>query len=267
SLQTSGPPSDLDAALQLAGSLFTADLGTGRIAGSSRLERFPLDLMAEAFVGPTDVTAFLTGVVRFDLPSTDPAAGYVRLATEELTLERAGITTRGEVALTYEDRHLTVQRADFGGRGAWHAEGVLGPDLLDFTLEANDADFSPLLGLVPALSRFAVGAAGSFTFAAQGDFGAPEVSFESDLLEVTVAGSRFRIENTDVSLSGDDLSASTTVRGLEPLTGAVEFGGDATVMLEPLVLRSVDFGFSGDLDVPGVGQIGDVRGTINQNPQ
>src|SRR5690606_29433921 len=117
-----------------------------RIAGSSRLERFPLDLVGEAFVGPTDVTAFLTGVVRFDLPSTDPAAGYVRLATEELVLERAGVTTRGEVALTYEDRHLSVQNAEFGGQGAWRAAGVLGPDQLDFTLEANDADFSPLIG-------------------------------------------------------------------------------------------------------------------------
>src|SRR5690606_1372067 len=156
---------------------------------------------------------------RFDLPSTDPAAGYVRLATEELTLERAGITTRGEVALTYEDRHLTVQRADFGGRGSWSARGVLGPELLDFTLEANDADFSPLLGLVPALSRFAVGAAGSFTFSAQGDFSAPQVSLVSDTLDVGLAGTRLRIEDTDVVLSGTDLSASTTVRGLDPLQG------------------------------------------------
>ncbi|HZJ09106.1 MAG TPA: hypothetical protein VFD39_05380, partial [Trueperaceae bacterium] len=266
SLQISGPPADLDAALQLAGSLFTADLGSGRIAGSSRLERFPLDLLGEAFVGPTDVTAFLTGVVRFDLPSTDPTSGYVRLATEEIVLERAGVTTRGEVALTYENRSLSVQNAEFGGEGTWRAQGVLGPELLDFTLEANDADFSPLLGLVPAVSRFGVGAAGSFTFTAQGDFTAPEVSLVSDALDVTVAGTRFRIEDTDVRLSGDDLSASTTVRGLDPLQGAIEFSGGATVMLEPLALRAVDFGFSGDLDIPGLGKVEDVRGTIQQDP-
>src|SRR5690606_19531814 len=264
-LQLTGPPSDLDAAMQFAGSLFTADLGSGRIAGSSRLERFPLDLLGEAFVGPTDVQAYVTGVLRFDLPSTDPVAGYVRLATEEITLERAGVKTTGRVALSYEDRHLNVQEAEFGGEGSWSAQGVLGPELLDFTLEANDADFSPLLGLVPALSRFAVGAAGSFTFSAQGDFGAPQVSLISDTLDVSLAGTRLRIEDTDVALIGTDLSAHTTVRGLDPLEGAIEIDGGATVMLEPLALRSVDFGFTGDLEVPGLGLVDNVDGSIRQN--
>src|SRR5690606_12235412 len=38
------------------------------------------------------------------------------------------------------------------------------------------------------------------------------------------------------------------------------------VMLEPLALRSVDFGFTGDLEVPGLGLVDDVNGSIRQNP-
>ena len=267
SLQLSGAPASIDIALILAGTLISADLDGGRVTGSARLERFPLELLGEAFVGPTDVSAALTGVLRFDVPLDDPAGAFVRVATEEIRLERADVVTVGNVTMTYDDRSLDVERAEFGGQGAWRAEGVLSPELLDFTLEAVEADFSPLLGLVPGLARFAVGAAGSFTFTASGSFAAPQVDLESDALDIGLAGSRYRIEDTSASLSGVDLTASTTIRGLDPLVGALDFSGAATVMLEPLALRFVDFGFAGSLSVPGVGVVEDITGTIGQDAQ
>src|SRR5690606_25811166 len=203
-LQLSGVPSSIDAALVVAGTLISADLEAGQLTGSARLERFPLELIAEAFVGPSDVTASLTGVLRFDVPLADPVAGFVRVATEEVRLARADVVTLGNVTITYDDRALNVERAEFGGRGSWHAGGVLSPELLDFRLEAEEADFSPLLGLVPDLARYAVGAAGSFTFTASGSFAAPQMSLESEALDIGFAGTRFRIEGTGASLTGVD---------------------------------------------------------------
>src|SRR5690606_27562806 len=115
SLQLSGVPTSIDAALVVAGTLISGQLDEGRLTGSARLERFPLELVGEAFVGPTDVSAALTGVLRFDVPLGDATSGFVRIATEEVRLERAGVVTLGNVVLTYDDRSLVVDRAEFGG--------------------------------------------------------------------------------------------------------------------------------------------------------
>src|SRR5690606_30510682 len=142
-VQVSGPTSRVDADVMLGRSLLALTLSDLTLSGSARLERLPLDLLAEAVVGPTDVTALLTGVARVDLPLTDPGAGYAAVASEELTLQRAGVLTRGEVTLVYDRGSLSVERATFSGRGDWHAAGVLAPDRLDFELVADEADFGP----------------------------------------------------------------------------------------------------------------------------
>ena len=265
-VQLSGPTSRVDAAVTLGGSLLSATLSDLRLAGSARLERFPLDLLAEAVVGPTDVTAYLTGVARVDVPLADPASGYAALASEELTLERAGVLTRGDLTMTFDDGALTVDRATFSGRGDWRAGGVLSPDRLDFELVADEADFGPMLGLVPSFALLGVGAEGSFTFTATGTVEEPLVSFQTDALAFRVAGTSYRLSEADVRLEGAALSAAATLSALDPVEGDLRLAGDATVTLEPLALRSSDLRFEGELVVPGVGRIDDVTGAITQDP-
>jgi len=267
SVQLSGPSSRVDAAVLLGSSLLSLTLSDLTLAGSARLERFPLDLLAEAVVGPSDVTAFLTGVARVDLPLTDPGAGYVALASEELTLERAGVVTRGELTLVFDQGALNVERATFSGRGDWYAGGVLSPDRLDFELVADEADFGPMLGLVPTLALYGVGAEGSFTFSAAGSLAEPQVSFQTDSLDFEVAGTRYRLSDADVSLDGLALSAQATFSALQPVEGDLRLEGDATLALEPLALRAADLRFAGALVVPGLGRIDDVSGAITQDPQ
>src|SRR5690606_5139469 len=267
SAQVSGPLSRIDMALVTGGSLMSLTLDDMRLSGVTRLERFPLDLLAEAVVGPSDVSTLLTGVARVDLPLNDLGTGYAALASEELTLERAGVVTRGELTLTYDAGALRVDRATFSGRGEWRASGVLAPDDLDFELVAEDADFGPILGIFPALAQYGVGADGSFTFRASGDLSQPLVSFETEALDVQVAGTSYRLEDADVRIEGPALSAELTLRSLAPVTGALVVNGRADVSLDPVALRAVDVGFEGDLAVPGMGRVEGVHGTITQDPQ
>jgi hypothetical protein len=265
-VQVSGPTSRVDADVMLGRSLLALTLSDLTLSGSARLERLPLDLLAEAVVGPTDVTALLTGVARVDLPLTDPGAGYAAVASEELTLQRAGVLTRGEVTLVYDRGSLSVERATFSGRGDWHAAGVLAPDRLDFELVADEADFGPLLGLVPGLALLGVGAEGSFAFAASGTLAEPLVTFQTDALDFSVAGTTYRLADTDVSLEGAALSAEATLSALSPVRGDLRLAGDATLVLEPFSLRAADLRFEGALVVPGVGRIEDVSGSVTQDP-
>ena len=265
-VQLSGPTSRVDAAVTLGSSLVSLTLSDLTLSGSARLERFPLDLLAEAVVGPSDVTAFVTGVARVDLPLASPGDGYVALASEELTLERAGVVTRGDVTLVFDDGALAVERAEFTGRGDWRAGGVLAADRLDFELVADQADFGPLLGLFPTLALYGVGAEGSFTFTASGSLAEPRVAFRTDALDFEVAGTRYRLADTDVRLEGAALSARATLSALEPVRGDLRLEGDATLVLEPVSLRAADLRFEGALVVPGIGRIDQVTGSVTQDP-
>lgn len=266
-LNLSGPLSEIDLSLQVRGAVASGTLKGDQLSGVARLERFPLNLLAEAVLGGSDVSADLTGVLRFDLPLNDPLTGYVRLATEEVLLERAGVPTVGNVTLTFDDRTLAVEQAAFEGLGKWQASGQLRPEKLDFHLEANEADFTPLLGLVPSFARLGVGAEGSFSFDIGGSAADPNAQLSSPNLEVEIAGSRYLLEETSVNLEGVSLTTSTRISGLSPLTGSLGVSGGAFLSLDPLVLHSTDLGFAGSLDLPGFGIVSDLSGKLSQDPE
>lgn len=265
-IEITGSPQRIGIAARLLGSLITAEVASGRVSGSARLERFPAELLAESVVGPTDVSADLTGVLRFELPFDRPQDGYLRLATERFLLERAGVLTESELSVVYQDSELVVERAEFVGRGEWRASGRLGPELLDFELTAEDADFAPLLGLVPQLARLGAGAQGSFSFLAEGSATDPRISLVSDGLAFELGGASFGFDAADISLVGDELTASVEVTSGAPAAGKLSVDGRARLLLEPLALREIDFGIFGSLVVPGVGVIEDIVGSIALTP-
>ncbi len=263
-LSLSGGLRGLDASLNLGRSLISATIADGVVAGTARLELLPLDLLAEAALGDTDVTAELTGVMRFEVPLADPGAGYLRLASEEIRLERAGVVTLGDVAIAYQDGAVQVERAAFEGRGAWQASGTIGADLLDFDLEATDADFTPLLGLAPSLARLGIGARGSFTFRAGGSLATPDATFESETLEVELGGGTYRLDGAQVTLDGVTLRGSAQLAASGAVTGALEVAASGRLALQPVAVDELDVRFGGTVGLPGIGTVEEVNGTVRQ---
>ncbi len=261
----SGGLSSVDVSLRTRGATVTANLAGDRLSGSGRFERFPAQFLAHAVVGPSDVTADVTGVLRFDMPLGDPLAGYLRLATEEVRLERTGVPTIGNVTITLDARTVQVDRAEFVGLGRWDAAGVLRPDDLDFHLEAVDADFTPLLGLFPSLARLGMGAEGSLTIDVKGDLARPSAVIASDGLDVEVAGSRYRLGGTELALEGSDLTVAAQLDGVSPLAGSLVVSGGARVDLAPFAFGAVEVGFDGSLALPGIGVVEDVTGSLTQD--
>ena len=237
------------------------------LAGLVTLESFPLQALPEAVVGASQVEANVTGAARFDLPLRHPATGYVRLATERLSLqstdpESTGKVTQGEVALRFENGSLYVERAEFRGDGFWRAAGVLTPDNLDFTLEAQNADFTPLLRLVPPLAALNVGAQGSLSAQASGSASAPDITLRSPRLALSVAGTRYRAVDTQATLSGGAFGLKGALLGVSPVTGRLELSGSGQINLAPFATSGLALRFSGGATVPTLGKVSAIQGRI-----
>ncbi len=238
-----------------------------KLAGLVTLEGFPLQALPEAVVGASQVEATVTGAARFDLPLRRPVAGYVRLATERLTLQSTdpdstGKETQGEVALRFENGSLYVERAEFRGDGFWQAAGVLTPENLNFTLEAQNADFTPLLRLVPPLAALNVGAQGSLDLQAAGSASAPDVTLRSPRLELGVAGTRYRVVDTKASLSGGAFGLEGALLGVSPISGQLELTGSGQVSLTPFATSGLALRFNGAATVPTLGRVSAIQGRI-----
>ncbi len=265
-LSFSGRPDDITLEVQLRGALGRANLADGNLGGMFRLERFPLTLLSTAVVGPADFTADLTGVMRFDGPLAAPQDGYLRLATEEVRLERMGVTTLGNVTVTYDRQALLVERAEFAGLGSWRAEGELRRENFDFRLEATEADFTPLLGLAPQLARLGVGAVGSFDLSVLGDASDPNIELVSPDLRVDVAGTSYRLHDTQLQLDGVTLSVASRIEGLRPVTGTLDVAGNALLSLNPFTLGGTDLTFTGEADLITFGRMTNIEGALRQQP-
>ena len=237
------------------------------IAGLVTLTNFPLQTLPEAVVGASQVEAAVTGAARFELPLRRPATGYVRLATERLTLQStgpdsSGKATQGDVALRFENGRLYVERAEFRGDGFWRAQGVLTPENLDFTLEAQDADFTPLLRLAPPLAALSVGAQGSLDLRASGSASAPDITLSSPRLALQVAGTRYRALATTASLSGGAFGLKGSLLGVAPIQGRLELSGSGQLNLAPFATNALALRFSGDAAVPTLGRVTQIQGRI-----
>ena len=210
--------SNLPLSLALSGTLAEANLqgSLGRtrinvstsatgVSGRVNLLQFPLHALAEAAAGDLDLDARTTAAIRFELPF-DGSGLFVDLASERVRLQQGDSVSTGDVSLTYRDGALTISRARFdsenGTGGFWEARGSVAPDLLDVSLTAQDADFTPLLRLAPALAASALEVQGSLELRTSGNFDEPTVTLTSPLVTLGVGDSIYRIEDTDVALVG-----------------------------------------------------------------
>ena len=244
--------------LDLGASQATVDLDGNGVAVFAQMERFPLHDAVAAVFGASDVVAQVTGALRGAWSWGANRPHDLRLATEHVRLERAGVVTIGNVALSWDGESLRIGEAAFEGRGAWRAAGSAGAEAIDLELVATDADFSPLLGLVPSLARFAVTAVGDLRVRATGSLGEPAVVAEATALELGVAGTRYRLEEVRGDLTGAVWNVRAGVAGVAPLGGRVDLVAGGRVGPFPETGFSLEARAIGDLDVPLLGRIADL---------
>jgi hypothetical protein len=261
-VEFNGTLDEVEIRARLGSSRMTLHLGSSALTGLVQLENFPLQVIAEAFVGDTGVTADATGVMRLELPFEALEQSVVRVASERIRLERDGIVTTGEVALVYQDGRFAIDRAEFTGAGSWRAQGEVSAERLEFSLEATDANFNPLLGLVPHLTAWGVGAQGSFKLQAQGSLSAPEIALTSPQLDVQVGGSSYRLERAELTLKDEVFESRARLHGLKPVSGTVNVEGRGRMTLWPLRSQGLSIGFAGHAHVPAIGEVSALRGTL-----
>ncbi len=265
-VELSGTVQDLEARASLGRSQLRVGYDGENVTGFFDLEQFPLEILAEAATDASTVSASATGAARFDVPLGAPAQSYVQVATERLILKREGATntqvTRGEVALRYDEGGLIVDRAEFRGGGFWRAEGRVTRDVLDLSLQAESADVTPLLSLVPQLAALGVGAQGSLSLEATGSLGEPQLELTSPNLRLRLAGSSYRLTGTKVTLENEDLDIVAALEGVAPISGNLALQGGGQLSLSPYNLQNFALGFEGAATLPVLGAVQDISGEV-----
>ena len=257
-----GNPRSLTARGSVDQSTFTLTLTPESLTVVTRLERFPGEVAAKAVVGSVDVDAEITGILRFTLPWSRDEPGELRLATERVRLERDGVITEGNLSLSLFDGALTVDRAAFEGAGSWRAAGRVAPDRLEFQLIAEEADFTPLFGLVPQFAALGIGARGSLELRAEGTLGRPTVRASSSSLDLTAAGVLYRLSSGELELEGDRLRLAGELEGIDRLTGNLSLSGTGVLTLDPLLLEQLEVALTGEVTAPVLGSVEALEGRI-----
>ncbi len=263
-VELSGTVQNLEARASLGDSQLRVGYDGEGVSGFFDLEQFPLEILAEAATGASTVNASATGAARFDVPLNAPAQSYVQVATERLTLRREGSdqVTRGEVALRYDEGGLIIDRAEFRGGGFWRASGRVTRDVLDLSLQAEDADVTPLLSLAPRLAALGVGAQGSLSLAATGTLGEPQLELTSPNLQLRLAGSTYRLTGTRVTLNDEDLDIVAAAEGVAPIGGSLALRGGGRLSLAPYSLEDFALDFEGNAALPVVGPVRRIAGEV-----
>lgn len=230
------------------------------------LDRFPGQAPIEAVVGSLDADVEATGVLRLTLPWRAPLDGELRIATEYVRLERAGVVTTGVLTSEAARGRLRLEAA-FEGDGRWTASANLSADELDVRIDAFDANATPLLGLVPSLARLDTSASGSLTVRASGTPERPRLTAESSELEIGLAGARYRLGSTAMELDGGRFEGRTIVTGVNPVGGRLVVAGTAEVDLLSRALDEAAVTLRGTLEAPLIGTIDAVDGRIDVDEQ
>ena len=191
---------------------------------------------------------------------------YLRFASEDLTLEQGGVVTQGELSFEVRDGGLSIQNASFTGEGSWQASGTASTELLNLRFDADEANFEPLIALVPQLAGLDLGAFGSVRLVTSGSLLTPTVQVSSPDLEVSLGATGYRLEGVSLTLQEGDFVTSGRVEAVAPLTGALSFSGGGRVQLAPERTFDLSLRFAGNPAVPVIGTISDLNGRVTARP-
>ena len=138
----------------------------------------------------------------------------------------------------------------------------MAPDHLEFQLVAEEADFTPLFGLVPQLAALGIGARGSLELRAGGTLDRPTVRASSTSLDLTAAGVLYRLNSGELELEGDRLRLAGDLEGIDRLTGDLSFSGTGVLTLDPLLLEQLEVALTGEVTAPVLGSVEALEGRI-----
>ena len=266
SLTLGGKLGQVEAQGALGRSTFTLSRSGGTLVGLVRFDDFPLEKAVAAVAGPSEVSASLTGALRFEIPGGVLEKSYIRFSSERFVLEENGVVTQGSLSFELVNGALTIQKAAFEGVGRWEASGVASRERLDLRFDAADADFGPLLRLVPQLAGLNVGAFGSVQLLTSGSLVNPVVKATLPALELSLGGSAYRVSDTSLTVQDSDFVTSGRVDGVAPLTGNLAFSGGGQVKLAAPRRFDLTLRFQGDPQVPALGTLKNVQGTVSVQP-
>ena len=134
--------------------------------------------------------------------------------------------------------------------------------MLDLSLQAERADVTPLLSLVPQLAALGVGAQGSLSLEATGTLGEPQLELTSPNLRLRLAGSSYRLTGTKVTLEDEDLDINAALEGVAPIGGDLTLQGGGQLSLSPYNLQNFVLAFQGAATLPVLGAVQGISGEV-----
>lgn len=263
SLTLNGPLDALELTGSVGRSQLTATLNANEAEGLLRLDQFPIQTPAEAAFGATDLEADLTGILRFDVPFRQLGQSDVRFASEQFVLERSSVVTTGNLSFSYQNERFVLSPSQFSGLGSWQAEGVIANDELALNFNASEADFSPLLALIPQLSIFDLELFGDLNLNATGSLASPNIQVLSKRLDLSLSSTKYTLNELQASLVNKQFSAQSQVNALSPLQGQLELTGSGSIDFLPSFLAQLNFNAQGNATIPSLGDATDLNATLS----
>src|SRR5690606_23080632 len=97
---------------------------------------------------------------------------------------------------------------------------------------------------------------------ARGSLADPQITFDTQALDFTLAGIAYRLEDVLLSLRSSELTVSAELLAHDTIQGRMSLSGSGGVSLSPLAFQDARFGFGGSLVLPFIGPLEDIRGAI-----
>jgi len=225
------------------------------------MTKFPLTAPLEARFGELATEGSATGVLRAEYAWNDDQRRFVRLATEQVTLERDGVVNEGilSASLTPVSAQLSAQLVS---EGSIDLDATLSPSLLNLQTTIEDASLTPLLGLIPALQDLDAQAAGTLRGEISGALDALEGRIDGANLDVSLAGVQYQIIDGAGVADRDTVQFSGQVQGTFPVGGVASVRGEVRLQEGIQPLRDGFIEIQGDLELPLVGALQAAQGVV-----
>jgi hypothetical protein len=116
------------------------------------------------------------------------------------------------------------------------------------------------------LAAIGFGASGSLEFSSRGSFASPEAKLISPVLDVSIGGSSYRLQETLINLREGRLTAQSQLIGLKPIGGSLTIISQGNVQLNP-AQANLTFQTSGSANIPALGQVENIDATISRTAE
>lgn len=227
SARLDGTFSDGDARFRgsIGDTTFVASSTDGVLVGNFDFRNTPVHALIGAFTDALPGQGLLTGTGRIDGKLSDLDQLRLSVVAEAIKVTSAGQTLMGTGQFSLEQGALTVPGIQLSGAGNLNIQGRYAPNDVNLTANFQNATFTPLLALVPALKDYKPALQGSLSIRATGAYGQPTIQVEGSTLTGELAGIGIQLTNLTGALERNQIrfqsAASTTglVKSNLQLTG------------------------------------------------